>query len=80
MIFHHRHLPRGHGSLLPGWLQIVYVWLCITVPTAFVSWLGFRALAGVVRGDILYAMISLGIGVVVATIITRAVFGRKSKR
>jgi len=52
----------------------------VLLSTGFVSWLGFRALAGATRGDLPYAFASLGIGAVAATIVTWATYRRKSKR
>ena len=80
MSYHRRHLPYGQGPGLPRWLRIVYLWLMVLLSTGFVSWLGFRALAGATRGDLPYAFASLGIGAVAATIVTWATYRRKSKR
>lgn len=80
MSYNRRHLLFGQGPLLPRWLRIVYIWLMITLSGSFVSWLGFRAFAGATRGDLTAAFISLGIGAVAATIVTWALYRRKSKR
>lgn len=80
MSYHRRHLPFGQGPQLPRWLRIVYIWLLITLSGSFVSWLGFRAFAGATRGDLTPAFISLSIGAVAATIVTWALYRRKSKR
>lgn len=80
MSYHRRHLPYGQGPLLPRWLRIVYLWLLIALSGTFVSWLGFRAFAGATRGDLTPAFLSLGIGAISATIVTWAIYRRKSKR
>lgn len=80
MSYHRRHLPYGQGPLLPRWLRIVYLWLMVTLATGFVAWLGLRAFAGAVRGDLPYAFTAIAIGAVAATIVTWAIYRRKSKR
>lgn len=80
MSYHRRHLPFGQGPGLPRWLRVIYLWLLVTLSTGFVSWLGFRAFAGATRGDLPYAFGALAIGVVAATIITWAIYRRKSNR
>lgn len=80
MSYHRRHLPFGQGPLLPRWLRIVYLWLLVTLASGFVAWLGFRAFAGAVRGDLPYAFAAIGIGAVVSTIVTWAIYRRKTKR
>lgn len=79
MSFRRRHLPYGQGPFFPRWLQIVYVWIMITFSCTWVAWLGFRTFTDATRGDLPYAFASLGIGAVAATIVTWAVYRRKSK-
>lgn len=80
MAFNRHHLPYGQGPGLPRWLRVVYLWLMITLSGTFVSWVGFRAFADATRGDMVPALLSLGIGMVGATITTWAIYRRKSKR
>lgn len=80
MAFQRHHLPYGRGPGLPPWLRVVYLWLLITLGSSFVSWVGFRAFTGATRGDMAPALFSLGIGMLAATIITWAIYRRKSKR
>lgn len=80
MSYNRRHLPYGQGPLLPRWLRIVYLWLMVTLATGFVAWLGFRAFVDAVRGDLPYAFGAIGIGMVASTIVTWAIYRRKSKR
>src|SRR5699024_2356140 len=78
MSFRRRHLPYGQGPLFPRWLQIIYVWLMIMLSCSWVSWLGFRTFAAATRRDIGYALAALGIGAVASTIVTWAVYRKKS--
>lgn len=80
MAFQRNHLPYGQGPGLPRWLRVVYLWMMITLGGALVSWVGFRAFIGATRGDVGPALISLGIGMLVATIVTWAIYRRKPKR
>ena len=80
MAFQRHHLPYGRGPGLPRWLRIVYLWLMIALGSSFVSWVGFRAFVGATRGDVIPALLSLGIGALAATITTWAIYRRKSKR
>jgi len=52
----------------------------IALGSSFVSWVGFRAFVGATRGDMIPALLSLGIGALAATITTWAIYRRKSKR
>lgn len=80
MSYRRRHLPYGQGPSLPRWLRMIYLWLMIALSSSFVAWLGFRAFAGATRGDLPAAFGSLAIGAVAATIVTWALFRRRTHR
>ncbi|GAA2039449.1 hypothetical protein GCM10009720_19950 [Yaniella flava] len=52
----------------------------VSLGASFVAWLGFRAFADATRGDLVPALISLGIGAVAGAVTTWAIYARKSKR
>ncbi|NWN88150.1 MAG: hypothetical protein HLX51_06360 [Micrococcaceae bacterium] len=80
MSYNRNHLPYGQGPSVPRWLRVVYLWLMVSLGASFVAWLGFRAFADATRGDLVPALISLGIGAVAGAVTTWAIYARKSKR
>lgn len=79
--------PFGHqygrspssSPLIPGWLQVTYMWVIVSFTCTLIVWYGFR-MAGFGRGDVPQATISLTVGLIAGTIVTVLLRRRRSGR